>query len=431
MSQPTKQYSSFADAIDDQMGKMVAEHRETMPGLAEMEPGSSLNRPSTPVTPEPVAAPVVEAAPAEVKEPVIEPVVDDPFKALEIPAAAAAPEVKKVEEVVPDPVDAKYGDKPPGKVTEAASSAWAGMRTDLKTKTKEAADLKAQTTAHEAKIAELEAQLAEFATKQAVPKEEWEKVQKERTDLNTVVKLTNLERSPEYHQTVTEPLEQVKKSAELLATKHGLDAKKLVAALSEPDADTKANALSELIDGMNFLDQQRVAKLSETIEGIEQKKASLKADVDKSLEFIKQNQTKAQEMSAAQVKQAKEMGVKTARANYEKSLWLLQKKEGDEWRDWNASIDQTHDVVKRLSEAKMNPDQFGAMLYSATLLPKVIETQRQTFARVQELETALARYQRVTPGAGSGGGTGGAASPAIDPKMSFEDAIMAGMSRIR
>ena len=428
--QAPEQYSSFADALDAQIGKLTAAHKETIPGTEIRQPGSSLNRPTP--EPAPAAAAPVEATPEPVPaEAAPDPVIDDPFKALEIPAAPA-PEAAKVDEpAAVDPIDAKYSEKPPGKVTEAATKAWGGMRTELKAKTKEADELKAQNAERDAKIAELEAKLTEFSTKQAVPKEEWEKVQKEHRDLNTVVKLTNLEQSPEYKQAILEPLEQVKKGVESLATKHGLDSKKLFAALSEADADTKANALSELMDGMNMLDQSKVVKMSEALEAIDQRKAALRSDVDKSIEQIKQNRTKAQEMSAAQVKQAKEAGVKAARANYEKSLWLLQKREGDDWREWNASIDQTHDVVRRMSEAKMDPDQFGAMLYSATLLPKAIETVRQAHARVQELETALSKYQKVTPGAGSGGAAGGDAPVVSDPNLGFVDSVLGKMKNIR
>lgn len=282
--------------------------------------------------------------------------------------------------------------------------------------------IKSEAKAAKARVAELEAKLAEVekapkpdvveaeALKAAIAEKE-AKIKEYESELA----ISRFEATPEYKESVVQPLAAILGVVERLSKKYSVSEKVLLNILEEGDPDAQGDQISETASAFSERDRVSLYSLADDYSAVISHREELRAKASAAL-------------AAREKTQAAEA---TARTAAEQKAW--KEATSKVWDSLKAKIPLPEDAAERAKIesditaqvagtdfATLTPELKAFAAYSGALVPVVVKQNVSLKAEVAELKEALKKYQTATPGAGAGTDT---TPQAIDAGVSFLDAI--------
>lgn len=355
---------------------------------------------------------------AKPAEPVAEAKSEDPKEDLPSTADADA-----LAEILGGPKKAEpkadADDEPPADVamTDAAKRKWGEQRKALKEERRRREEL-------EARLADLEKRSTDVAPDEV-------KQLREAVDAyERELQIARVEATKEFKDAVAVPRERINKQLESFAKKYEFREADARVAFAEADPEKQTELLVDMASGMNDRDRFRFYEMAEEWQKVEGIANKVRNNAKLALEKI-------QEHHAEQQKAFIEQRQKQYRGSLEK-IWsevsekapIFRRREGDE--AWNTKIGEIEQFATGLDWNQVaESDQARAELaLRAAASPFLYGLVQNLFAKTQELQKTLSKYQSAKPGAG-----GGAADPAIGTgqteKVEHEDffsAIKSGLA---
>lgn len=327
----------------------------------------------------------------------------------------------------------EFPEKFPGSATPQAQDTWGKMRTSVQSLWKQNAELTA-------KLKEKEERLKEFDGKTPMASDEYEKLTQERETLSKELRLVKLEATPEYQKAVQRPMGVVEDEIKRLGTKYSVNQHQIRSALLEADRDKQADLLSKVTDTFNDRDKLTLFKLADDAKEISRRRNILQNDVKQALDYIEAKRAAEAEKTKTEKKSEWEGSQKKAWKSISDTLYLARPLEGNE--EWNKGLEDTRKMVASTNLDELPAVDRAKVMVQAALLPRAVMAIHQLWNLYQEANSALKRYQGVTPGAGGGSSSGGEAfggengngrlpSGSEESGMSFIDAIEARISGTR
>lgn len=265
----------------------------------------------------------------------------------------------------------------------------------------QAVESKAQSSANDSKIEELSAaiQAKETALAEATKK----------------LAFHDVTETPEYEQAVKQPTQIIKSKIAHIAEKYELNEQDLIKAITEKSPKIQGELQTELSAGMADPDKYKFYQIFEDWEAIVTKEATLRENAIKAWEEVSAKRQSEQEAQRSQMTQER---VKLGNDVWEKltsKVPLIKDLEPDKLK---AQFDSTDfDAMKPI-------DKVGALAAAVSFVPLVRKFMDQVAtkdAKIKELETAMKKYVRSSPGAGSGTST--QVKPVAEDGLGFLEAI--------
>lgn len=338
-------------------------------------------------------------------------------KALEADAAGDKPaeEVKeekpaetKTEEKPADPTDESNDDE-----TVKSMTATAGAKFK---------EIKAEAKAARARVAELEAKLAQVESAPKPDTVEVEKLQAAITEKEAKLSeyekelaISRFEATEEYKESVVAPMAAIIGVVEDLAKEYEISEKSLLNILEESDRKKQGQMIAEIAS--NFTERDRISlyNLGDDYAAVMDQRETLRSKASEALAA----REKAKQSEAARL------------AEESKKAWSASTK--TVWEQFKAKVPLPEDAQERAkieSEVvaqvaavdfdKLSNDHKAFAAYSGAVLPQVVKMNKALSTEIAELKAALQKYQSATPGAGSGTET---KPQEIDSGLGFLDAL--------
>jgi hypothetical protein len=318
-----------------------------------------------------------------------------------------------------DPPLEKYAEKPPGVATEKASNAWASLRH----RATQADALEKANQEMAARIKAFEEQTAGLADKEIVPKDIWAKNLRDQEELTSSLRVTNLEATPEYRQTVSLPMQQIRDQAKLLAERYHVPIREMFNALDETDENRQADMLSDLAETGQFKEKSKMDlfRYGDQMRNLNATRAKLHENVGKTLEVIEHQRRMGAEAQAKKIEADWGQALDRSWQTLEKGIWMFQKSETDQ--EWNQSLDALKQTVRGVQYNKLPMEKQAQILYQAAMVPRVLKALVEARDRILSQEEALKKYSASTPGAGAGGSAESAPVSSADSGLGFVEAM--------
>lgn len=265
---------------------------------------------------------------------------------------------------------------------------------------------KAQSTANDARIEELNAAIA----------------QKESVLAETSRKLAfyDVTETPEYEAAVTKPTQLIKSKIQSIAARYELEPSQLIAAVTEKNPKTQAELLSDLASGMSDFDKNKFYQIPDDWSSIVETENSLRENAVKAWEEVQTNRQKQQEEAKSKMTQErKQLG---------EQVWSKLTEKVPTLKDLNAdTLKATFDATD--FDAMKPLDKIGSLAAAVTFGPvvqKLMSEAKTKDNKIAELEASLKKYIGTSPGAG--GGASADTSESVDSELGFLEALEKRMS---
>jgi hypothetical protein len=423
---PSNQSAPAADA-----NKTVSPELTETGGTMTFDAARSLSEAFNSLGKEP-AAPAPEAPKAETK------VSEQPIKPAATEAKVsepAAPEAKSEAEEVktataddlaellggPKKAEAKpdADDEPPAEIaaTDKAKNAWAEQRKALKEERRRREEL-------EAKVAELEKRSTDVAPDEV-------KALRETVDAyERELQVARVEATKEFKDAVAIPRERINKQLETFAKKYEFREADARVAFAEADPEKQTELLVDMASGMNDRDRFRFYEMAEEWQKVEGIANKVRHNAKLALEKIQEHHAEQQKAFVEQRQKQYRGALEKIWTDVSEKAPLFRRREGDE--AWNAKIGEIEQFATGLdwNVVAENDTARAELALRAAASPFLYGMVQNLFAKTQELQKTLAKYQSAKPGAG-----GGAPDPAIGTgtaeKVEHEDffsAIKSGLA---
>jgi hypothetical protein len=295
-------------------------------------------------------------------------------------------------------------------------------------------EIKAEAKAARARVAELEAKLAEVEKAGAKPDpaeadrlqqaiaERESKLAEFEKELESTRAVYAIEKTKEYQETVIQPTAAILSVVERLAKKYteqGVTDKKLLAVLEIEDPDLQGDQIAEIAAQFSERDRVSLYTLGDDYSAVLAQRDELRAKASEALKVREKIAVEEQSRAAAD---ADRKWKATA-----ESVWQKMKDKIPLPAEERASIEA--EVTKQISAAKfdtLSDDVKAFAAYSGALVPHVVKQAKALEAKVAELEQALTKYRTATPGATAGSET----TPSeVSESVGFLEAIEKQMNR--
>lgn len=289
-------------------------------------------------------------------------------------------------------------------------------------------EIKAEAKAAKARVAELEAKLAEVEKGGAKPDpaeaerlsaaiaEKEAKIAEYEKELESTRAVYAIEKTKEYQETVIQPTAAILSVVDRLAKKYseqGVTNKKLLAVLEIEDPDVQGDQIAEIAAQFSERDRVSLYTLGDDYAAVLAQRDELRS---KASEALKAREKLAQEEQSRAAADADRRWKTTA-----ESVWQKMKDKIPLPAEERATIEA--EVTKQISAAKfdmLSDDVKAFAAYSGALVPHVVKQAKALEAKVAELEQALTKYRTATPGATAGAE---AAPSTLDESVGFLEAI--------
>jgi hypothetical protein len=323
------------------------------------------------------------------------------------------PEVKASPEAKTETEDVK---------APAAQTAFAKLTKELreaKTKLKEfESKVATRTDAVEEKGAnpETDTQLKELQAK-------LEAFQTERDELEGELRLSKVEATREFKQTIGEPMREIVKSISELAAIYEIRPDKILDAANEPDSMKRRTLLKELTGEMDAVDALSIRKSAEDLVALNSKKAEIMKESKSALESIARRDQENEKASRTKYDTEAKKAFGEVWDSFTEEMPLLKKIDGND--QWNTTLDGLRTQAEKLDSEPLDHRQRAALTYQAVTLPLVVQVFKdyvsKTNKELASLKGNLADFRKATPGVGAG-----QAPTKVErgnPNMSFLDAM--------
>lgn len=338
-------------------------------------------------TPEPKAPkedPKPEVKPKETAKPDANPHLDD----------EPAPKVEKK----PEPVD----EEAPKGMTAKAQESWKTIKAAQKEAVAGLAAAQAELAATKAKLDEA-SKGGEEVTRL---KEEREALQKQLEEMQSEISVSRIEATPEFKSKVSGPIKASEAAVRELAAKYEIGPAALLDALHEPDANKRADMLSELATDFKGYDSKRLFDAADAYALATTTAEELRANASTRLETMTKQQQAEAERAATENIQGYRKAAGAAWSELQERLPILRPADGKD--AWNARLDGIRQKIEALPINEL-PVQDVARMAAAEMALEETTKAYQHFQRVskeqrEEITKLKAQLEDVLGSAAPAGG---------------------------
>ena len=303
-----------------------------------------------------------------------------------------------------------------GDLDEKAQIKWGELRSELGEERK--------------KVQELEQKL-DATQNQSIATELEEKLAEARSTIDTYEKelsVSRVEQTQEYKRVVSEPLQSVMDAAEALAKRNEVEVDRVFDILAETsNIERQTKAIEALTEGMSQRDQHMLYRMVDDAAALFQKDAHLKANAAEAMVEIEGRQAAEDQQAAKQVAIDTRAAVNKVYGKMENVMPTLLNEKGEE-----IEFSSLKDKTLAADFVKLGADHKAYALSAGTVLPPLIRTVHAQKKEIAELTKQLAGFQKATPKAGGGGGTGVKAvvTKPIADDVGFMEGVTEGMGGV-
>ena len=283
-------------------------------------------------------------------------------------------------------------------------------------------EIKAEAKAARARVAELEAKLAQAESAPKPDAVEVEKLQAAITEKEAKLSeyekelaISRFEATEEYKESVVAPMAAIIGVVEDLAKEYEISEKSLINILEEPDRKKQGQMIAELASNFSERDRFSLYQLGDDFAAVLDQRDKLRS---KASEALAAREKALQTEAARKLEESKK-----AWSASTKSVWDTFKTKVPLPEDAQERSKFESEVVSQVAAVdfdKLSNDHKAFAAYSGAVLPQVVKMNKALSAEIAELKAALQKYQTATPGAGSGS----VSKPQdIDTTLGFLEAI--------
>lgn len=283
-------------------------------------------------------------------------------------------------------------------------------------------EIKAEAKAARARVAELEAKLSQiesskssdFTDPEALKSALFEKESKI-SEYERELAISRFEATQEYKESVVAPMAAILGVVEDLAKEYDISEKAILNVLEEPSHKRQGELISDLASNFSERDRFSLYQLGDDYAAIIDQRDTLRARASEAL---------AAREKAAQLQEANKFNEsRKAWGNSVKSVWETFKSKVPLPSSPEEQAKFESEVMSQVANVnfdKLSDDHKAFAAYSGAVLPEVLKRNKSLSSEVSELKTALKKYQKATPGAGSGTDS---KRQDVDSSLSFLDSI--------
>lgn len=283
-------------------------------------------------------------------------------------------------------------------------------------------EIKAEAKAARARVAELEAKLAQAESAPKPDVVEVEKLQAAITEKEAKLSeyekelaISRFEATEEYKESVVGPMAAIIGVVEDLAKEYEISEKSLMNILEESDRKKQGQMIAELASNFSERDRFSLYQLGDDFAAVLDQRDKLRS---KASEALAAREKALQTEAARKLEESKK-----AWNTSTKSVWDTFKTKVPLPEDAQERSKFESEVVSQVASVdfdKLSNDHKALAAYSGAVLPQVVKMNKALSAEIAELKAALQKYQTATPGAGSGS----VSKPQdIDTTLGFLEAI--------
>jgi hypothetical protein len=248
--------------------------------------------------------------------------------------------------------------------------------------------LKAEVKTWKQKVADLEKQVAEKETAEQqfkVP-EDYETLKNQVAEYEKEISVSRVEASPQFKQSVIEPLNGVLSAAYAMASRYQVPEQTMEAVLQEQNPAKQDELLQEMVSGFTERDRLNLYRLVDDIGVILQRREEILTNASQARELLTKQE---QERVSSETKQAMQ------------NVWEVLSKKVPLFSDTKIAEEvRSKALSSNLLEAK--PDVRAYAAYSGAVLPHLLKQNQSLTTKVAELEKTLAGIRKTVPKAGQG-----------------------------
>lgn len=283
-------------------------------------------------------------------------------------------------------------------------------------------EIKAEAKAARARVAELEAKLSQLESVKSSDSADPEALKSALSEKESKISeyerelaISRFEATQEYKESVVAPMAAILGVVEDLAKEYEISEKAVLSVLEEPDHKRQGELISDIASNFSERDRFSLYQLGDDYAAVIEQRDTLRARASEAL---------AAREKAAQLQEAsKAEESRKAWGNSVKSVWETFKSKvplPDAPEDRAKFESQVMSQVANVNFDKLSDDHKAFAAYSGAVLPEVLKRNKSLSSEVSELKTALKKYQKATPGAGSGTDS---KRQDVDSSLSFLDSI--------
>lgn len=415
---PEPESSTFGDLIGDATGLAPdgAKDRTVKTPVEDTPPPAK--EPETPAAKEP--------APAKVDEPKKEPAKKEPAtKTAESdddlnPNLAAQPKKE-------DPVAKKTTEEEmPGGMTKKAQDTWKSIKQSEEKAQSELSTAVSELTAVKQQLEESKKTASEIDRL----KKELDAANEKLSQYDDEISVTRVESTKEFKSQVTEPLKAINATVKTLAEKYEVNVRELQAAIEEPDASKRADAIEELTADFKGYDRSEIFEAAKAHAKAAQVAETLRTGAKERLEEIERRS--AQEREGEDKKALSEFrnSVNGTWEGIQDEFPLLRPVPGHD--KWNQRLDGILRKVEEINVNEIPIPEVAKMAVSFHVVPELKKAlsylQKQDAdqkTEIASLKERLAEMRSTVPGAGDGSTRTDAPSAPGGGEGGFADSILA------
>ena len=283
-------------------------------------------------------------------------------------------------------------------------------------------EIKAEAKAARARVSELEAKLSQLESVKSSDSADPEALKSALSEKESKISeyerelaISRFEATQEYKESVVAPMAAILGVVEDLAKEYEISEKAVLSVLEEPNHKRQGELISDIASNFSERDRFSLYQLGDDYAAVIEQRDTLRARASEAL---------AAREKAAQLQEAsKAEESRKAWGNSVKSVWETFKSKvplPDAPEDRAKFESEVMSQVSNVNFDKLSDDHKAFAAYSGAVLPEVLKRNKSLSSEVSELKTALKKYQKATPGAGSGTDS---KRQDVDSSLSFLDSI--------
>jgi len=300
------------------------------------------------------------------------------------------PEVEEEpEEEEPEAAEEVEPEAEPKGLSKKGKADWGALKEAkerYKTQAKEIEEAKATL---EAELAELRPKLAEA--------EEWAKQKELYEDAQKELAIARVEGTRDYKETIKKPLDSIEEQIVAIAKTNEISVEKLFSAIEEPDPVKRRQALNEVTEDMNRVDQDDVFQMSRDAQTLLAKKAEVQEKAREGLKEARERESAEKAASERKFRDEIEKSVPHVVGELSKRF-PIRKIDGEEAApDQDSFFSKMTDALKKHDFDGDPVDRKVYQAASSVLLKRATAQLTEAYDKIAKLEARVEKKNRTKP----------------------------------